>query len=187
MAFETKKAKLFKKYRGNWCSFLHGVHVSLNTKECSWKSLKLLQTSEHHESKDLKLKVSKFQNEFMKSSFLPKYEPKISGSYFGRNDDIINSFWNLLTFNYDTEELLRSQDQDRLCIVVTNFIKISMPGYEVMVCIHDRLYVFKSWWRMHTKVLFTDGFKGKNFVYEFCVLCILVNRLYTVIHNTQNS
>ena len=38
-----------------------------------------------------------------------------------------------------------------------------------------------------SKVLFTDGFKGKNFVYEFCVLCILVNRLYTVIHNTQNS
>ena len=26
---------------------------------------------------DKLLKVSKFQNEFMKSSFLPKYEPKI--------------------------------------------------------------------------------------------------------------
>ena len=38
-----------------------------------------------------------------------------------------------------------------------------------------------------TKVLFTDHYTGKNFVYEFCVLCILVNRLYTVIHNTQNS
>ena len=47
------------------------------------------------------LKVSKFQNEFMKSSFLPKYEPNIVrisatltifGSYFGRNDDFINSF-----------------------------------------------------------------------------------------------
>jgi hypothetical protein len=56
------------------------------------------------------IKVSKFQNEFMKSSFLPKYEPnivKISAlylphyrvqiltifvSYFGRNDDFINSF-----------------------------------------------------------------------------------------------
>ena len=54
-------------------------------------------------------KVSKFQNEFMKSSFLPKYEPKnckdfcsvshyvhyraaILGSYFGRKDDFINSF-----------------------------------------------------------------------------------------------
>ena len=33
----------------------------------------------------MSLKVSKFQNEFMKSSFLPKY-------------DFINSFWNLLTF-----------------------------------------------------------------------------------------
>ena len=54
------------------------------------------------------LKVSKFQNEFMKSSFLPKYEPKIVrisarycyraeiltifGSYFERNKDFINSF-----------------------------------------------------------------------------------------------
>ena len=46
------------------------------------------------------------------SSFLPKYEPimirisalsvlcytTIFGSYFGRNDEFINSFWNLLTF-----------------------------------------------------------------------------------------
>ena len=32
------------------------------------------------------LKVSKSQNKFMKSSF------------FGRNDDIINLFWDLLTF-----------------------------------------------------------------------------------------
>ena len=62
------------------------------------------------------LKFSKFQNEFMMSSFLPKYEPnivrilpctmphyraeilKIFGSYFGSNYDFINSFWNLLTF-----------------------------------------------------------------------------------------
>ena len=55
-------------------------------------------------------KVSKFQNEFMKSSFLPKYEPKIVphyraeiltifGSYSGRNEDFINSFWNLLIFS----------------------------------------------------------------------------------------
>ena len=57
------------------------------------------------------LKVSKFQNEFMKSSFFPKYERNIVrisallsvaqyraekltiiGSYFRRNDDFINSF-----------------------------------------------------------------------------------------------
>ena len=62
------------------------------------------------------LKVSKFQNEFMKSSFLPKYERKIVRisarlsvaqyrveiltifhSYFGRNNKFLNSFWNLLT------------------------------------------------------------------------------------------
>ena len=62
------------------------------------------------------LKVSKFQNEFMMSSFLPKNErfffiwPLFRGraeilkkncSFFGRNDDIINSFWNLLTFRRD--------------------------------------------------------------------------------------
>ena len=68
---------------------------------------------------DLFLKVSKFQNEFMMSSFPKKYEPNIVrisalycttlqgrnaitntifGSYFGSNDEIINSFWNLLTF-----------------------------------------------------------------------------------------
>ena len=46
---------------------------------------------------DLRLKVSKFQNEFMKSSLLPKYEQRaeirtIFGSYFGRNYDFINSF-----------------------------------------------------------------------------------------------
>ena len=59
------------------------------------------------------LKVNKFQNEFMKSSFLPKYEQKIVRTsaltsqgrnpdnfcyYFGRNDEFINSFWKLLTF-----------------------------------------------------------------------------------------
>ena len=49
------------------------------------------------------LKVSKFQNEFMEPWLLPKYEPKIAphyraeiltifGSYFGRNNDFINSF-----------------------------------------------------------------------------------------------
>ena len=53
------------------------------------------------------LKVSKFQNEFLKSSFLPKYQQKVVRivdcvvraeiltifcSYFGRNDDFINPF-----------------------------------------------------------------------------------------------
>ena len=52
----------------------------------------------------------------MNSLFLPKYEQKLSrflpwvlkaeiltifGSYFGRNDDFLNSFWNSLTFNKD--------------------------------------------------------------------------------------
>ena len=62
------------------------------------------------------LKVRRFQKEFMKSLFLPKYEQKtvrISAlcsegrnldkfcSYFGRNDNFINSFWNCLTFIHD--------------------------------------------------------------------------------------
>ena len=59
------------------------------------------------------LKVSKFQNESIKSSHCPKYERKIwkilswilrteffkfFRSYFGQCDDFIFSFWNLLTF-----------------------------------------------------------------------------------------
>ena len=49
--------------------------------------------------------ISKFRNEIMKSSFLPKYEPKTVqcgtvqgrnpskfGLYFGENDDFMNSF-----------------------------------------------------------------------------------------------
>ena len=48
------------------------------------------------------LKVSKFQNEFMKSLFPPKYEPnivRISALYCGRIDDFKNLFWNSLTFS----------------------------------------------------------------------------------------
>jgi hypothetical protein len=38
-------------------------------------------------------KVNKFQNELLKSSFLPNYEPKIVLKDFcGRNDHFINSF-----------------------------------------------------------------------------------------------
>ena len=56
------------------------------------------------------IKVSKFQKKFMKSLFLPKYEPSsvtwyeaeiftMFGSYFGRNHEFTNQFWNLLTFS----------------------------------------------------------------------------------------
>ena len=60
------------------------------------------------------IKVRQFQNEFMKTSFLPKYEHKIVKFlaslhraeivtnfclYIGRKDDFINSFWNCLTFS----------------------------------------------------------------------------------------
>ena len=93
------------------------------------------------------LKVSKFQNKFMKSSFLPKYEQKLSGflpcvvraeiltifhSYFGRNDDFRNSFRNLLTFskcktirsilpNYDIFESINAVS---VCNIVTMIFMI---------------------------------------------------------------
>ena len=53
--------------------------------------------SQPNHFQSLRLKVSKFQNEFMKSSFLPKYEPNIlrisalySGTLQGRNP---YNFW----------------------------------------------------------------------------------------------
>ena len=69
----------------------------------------LLKLVTYQEKNTLSLKVSKSQNEFMKLSFLPKYESKTVrmpfivakyrteilttlGSYFGINDDFINSF-----------------------------------------------------------------------------------------------
>ena len=60
------------------------------------------------------LKVSKSQNKFMKSSFLPKNEQNIARisaltfraeilaifrSFVGRNGDFVNLFWDLLTFS----------------------------------------------------------------------------------------
>ena len=55
------------------------------------------------------LKVSKFQNENMRSSHCPKYEQeffKFFRSYFGQCNDFIFSFWNLLTFR-DPEKLFK--------------------------------------------------------------------------------
>ena len=75
------------------------------------------------------LKVRQFQNGFMKSSFLLKYEQNIVrtlqgrnpynfGSYFGRNDDLINSFWNLLTFNGKSYILLYLETRTKQIDVV---------------------------------------------------------------------
>ena len=58
-------------------------------------------TSLHSRYSSKLLKVNKFQNEFLKSSFLLKYEQKIArifeflewySSYFGRNYDFVDSF-----------------------------------------------------------------------------------------------
>ena len=68
------------------------------------------------------LKVSYFQNEFMKSKFLPKYERKVvrisalcsKGSFWqifvrilGESNDFINSFWNELTFKEHPKVLFK--------------------------------------------------------------------------------
>ena len=62
---------------------------------------RLTQTKTLEATIKLVLKVSYFQNEFMKSSFFPKYEQKIVRiakilvnfcPYFERNDEFINSF-----------------------------------------------------------------------------------------------
>ena len=56
------------------------------------------------------VKVSQFQNEFMKHRLSQNTDKKLPSlhrakiltifrSYFGRNDDFINSFWNCLTFS----------------------------------------------------------------------------------------
>ena len=54
----------------------------------------------------------------MEWSILPKYEQKIVLAifhlYFGRNDDFINSFWNLLTFSLLTETRKAKLGKDRL-------------------------------------------------------------------------
>ena len=93
----------------------------------------------------LLLKVSKFQNEFMKSSFLPKYERNIVRIstlcsvpyyraeiltifcwYFGRNDDFINSFWDLLTFGKIYLNIYPNYDRNlirRLNIFHWNLVK----------------------------------------------------------------
>ena len=81
-----------------------------------WQQWKNYRLEKHCSKLVIILKVSKFQNEFMKSSYLPKYKTKIvrisalyCGTvqgrnpynicpYFGRNNNFISSFWNLLAF-----------------------------------------------------------------------------------------
>ena len=94
------------------------------------------------------VKVSKFQNVLMKSSFFPKYRRtivkicalqcslvqyreeilKIFGSYFVRNDAFVNSFWNSLTFSKFppkkkrfNNNLLNWLDHNNPCNRLTNF------------------------------------------------------------------
>ena len=70
---------------------------------CCWDFL-LIERWQEKNYIQIYLKVVYFLNEFMKSSFLPKYEQKNGFlpwvvraeilTIFGRNDDFINSFWN---------------------------------------------------------------------------------------------
>ena len=80
----------------------------------------------------------------MKSSFLPKYERKIVrisallsmaqyraeiltifGSYFGRNDDFKNSFWNLLTFTFAFVFLVSSQRRGTVMELNVEQVKVN--------------------------------------------------------------
>ena len=84
-----------------------------------------MNESTHSIIKEQLLKVSYFQNEFMDSSFLPKSEAKyarisvwhstgqnfleyVFDSYFGRSNNFINAFWNLLTFSKLNEKQIHS-------------------------------------------------------------------------------
>ena len=117
------KVKIFWNRLHVFCKFSHSAQSVFLAKKILSKNYEdyLLNLLTYQEKIALSLKVSKFHNEFMKSSFLPKYEPKILrmpcivaqyrteilttlGSYFGRNNDFLNSFWNLLTFK-DASEL----------------------------------------------------------------------------------
>ena len=126
------------------------------------------------------LKVSKFQNEFMKSSFLTKYERKIVRisalfseawisralnihewgkkstsegrnpvrTYFGRNDDFINSFSNQLTFilglkargqaKYGSGRASSCQKQWRITSII-------LQGYQFWcIMIHEHVFIVSA-------------------------------------------
>ena len=116
----------------------------------------------------LYVKVSKF----MKSLFLPKYEPtilRISGSYFGRNDDFKNSFWNLLTFKtYFSHR--RSEQFWNQNTIVENFQKYSYKqpqifffdlissfkfGYPITCNLNMRL-IMATWYNVQQCSFFPD-------------------------------
>ena len=94
-------------------SFIRGISYNVDIFDnINFWTLRQLHVPPNMKMSFSLLKVSKFQNEFMKSSVSPKIWTKsctvphyreeiltIFGSYFGRNDDFISSVWNLLTFS----------------------------------------------------------------------------------------
>ena len=107
MCFQRRPQNLTKSSPSIW----HLLHTFKSTVKISPFFMAFLESTNFIRTN---LKVSKFQNESMKASFLPKYEQKIvrisalcsEGRnldkflfvFFGK-DDFINSFWNLLTFS----------------------------------------------------------------------------------------
>ena len=55
----------------------------------------LLKGIDNKSVREFQLKVRKFQNEFMKSSFLPNYEQKMSLQ--GRNPDLVHTLGELMS------------------------------------------------------------------------------------------
>ena len=123
------------------------------------------------------LKVSKFQNEFTKS-------------YFGRNDDFINSFWNLLTFNC----ILFSCSPDLSPDSTTNSENTNPNFHEFyrLLCHKQSDWLEKLWkFRFSTRLLDLGNYWGAiekatvservsdkvNSVQEACAKCFAVHTL----------
>ena len=97
----------------------------------------------------------------MKSLFLPKYEQKIVKisalttqgrilkkfcSYFGRNDDFINSFWNCLTFSFPSEYTVQSNFSSPWPIAKANHLdlKTGFPSSACRIRPHQKVVSFTS-------------------------------------------
>ena len=92
--------------------------------------------------------------EFTQSSFLPKYEQKMSGflpytlqdrnpanfcSYFGRNNDFVNLFWNLPTFS--------GVNMKSFCVNLMCFIDLStqLKSWEQLSYYHPCVTLLNIW------------------------------------------
>ena len=118
--------------------------------------------------------------------------------YFEATD----STWDLLKGeekgqNVYSGSMLYVASEENFPLVVHNNILLSAVAggrlHKHHQALHDRVHlIFEyqnsafAWINSKSKVLFMEGYNGNTFIYEFCALCVLENRLFLVIHNTQN-